>query len=265
MNPPNPKSRGLKKIVQYIERGLSNYSSLVGLISFILAILAFFLSYTQGLKLDQIEERIPTRTVSSFPGNLVTINEEILKKFSPNSDELLICSDVPAYGFLSNYPEYEKYEKNLLSIVIRSGKDFKLHLSTYSDSLLRDEVDWQFIKARDTIVKYFHSKKYWTQRETEGKLDAKDLAVKDYPSFKQFIVDRHNELIDKLQKVDPNKVVVTRLTKEMPFFMWLENTDKILVSFPNYSNNKEHAFYSVDSEIIKNFKEIFFLIENGVY
>ncbi|MDR0206339.1 MAG: hypothetical protein LBI45_03660 [Bacteroidales bacterium] len=278
----SPKNKSIKT-----EKNL-RLLNLIGVIATLLALAGTIAALIYASKhledIERVAKQLPTKTIPTFPYNMGYINE-ILKEANENKvDEVVIFTDVTAYGFFSRPKEWYEYRKNIKSIIDRNENNVKtkVNMICYDKALAMNFIKWQLeeyennTKKCDSLLKVTKGK--WNFLPDDLKSDGlyplkkKDILdkfekVKSFQELIGFIdwfLSFDYENFRNLNKHEDN-FTFEEIQTPSYFYMWQVGSQSAynhsaIISFPMHKDTaakkNESCFSTKDTDLLNVFADL---------
>jgi hypothetical protein len=195
--------------------------------------------------MHEIAHSVSTRFIGVFPSDLKEITEVI-----ENADhDLLIMVDVLGYGRYSQQKLHDIYHQAICKAL---SKQVSLKLLHYPATLAQQERLHSFHEAN------FEEERASTNFQKFRERHPSIPEPKDAPSLRACLLNLDNAAIAAFgTEFGRTTFLHEELTEPVPFFFWLRDDMEAAFAFNHKGDQIGFAFRTRDTNLIKQFKDIF--------
>ena len=214
-------------------------------------------------QLNFITTSILTTYIGNFPYNLKNINQLIKEDKSSNLNELIIVSDLLAYGCYSNPKQFKEYWE-ILNSFIESNSNIDLKILYYNEPTLKKAVKIRFEDRNlDTLKRTIKNSfaeyaSLVVNEKTKKSIEDKILHIKTLDDFCEVIYLINEAFYGSISLVkygQTKKISIYTTSHKQPMFVWI-TSKKAIFSFPKEEKtDNEQAYQTSDPVLIGVFKE----------
>lgn len=236
---------GLNK--RFPELPFESVDDWLAFLAILFALIQFTDSKLQETEMRKITHSVSTRFIGAFPSDL----KEIIEVIENADHDLLMMVDVVGYGRYRHPGLYDTYYQ-VIRAALSKPLPVSIKLLHYTEKLAQQEHQHKFHEdnfqeemATNEFVRF--KKKYPVVSNVNSATD-----------FRKLLLDLDKtDIANLVAASDAGTFLQRETTESVPFFFWLRDDIEAAFAFNHKGTQIGFAFRTRDTNLIKQFKDIF--------